>query len=61
MYPTRDVYLHIKQCPWAKAMDLDKGDLVQFQYRENDGTPMVSRIIRLEEADGVPLKIKSKY
>lgn len=51
LYPGRDVYLHCKLCPWVECMGLEKDHLVQFQYGEKDGAPVVSRIIRLEEAE----------
>jgi RNA recognition motif-containing protein len=48
-YNGKDVYLHAKICPWVEFMDLDKDQLVHFQYEEKDGAPVVSRIIRIEE------------
>jgi len=48
IYPGKDVFLHLKICPWASDMMLQTGEQVQFNYFEQNGSPQVNRIIRAQ-------------
>merc|ERR1719321_218710 len=43
-YPGKDVFLHLKMCPWVQDMQLANGEAVQFNYSATDGKPQVTRI-----------------
>lgn len=45
----RDVFLHVRQCPWVPGMNIQPNDMVRFQFDMNDrGVPQVTRIVKLE-------------
>jgi cold shock CspA family protein len=48
IYPGKDVFVHLKICPWAGPhdMNLQHGEQVQFNYFESNGAPQASRLVR---------------
>jgi cold shock CspA family protein len=48
MYGGKDAFLHIKHCPWAQDMNLQVGDMVQFNVIEDEkGNPQVTRVTKV--------------
>ena len=48
MFPGKDAYLHASQCPWVNSMSLLFMDKVQFQIKDEGGSPQVTRLIKDE-------------
>lgn len=46
IYPGKDVFMHLKICPWTADMNLQNGEQVQFNYFEANGAPQANRVIR---------------
>jgi len=44
----RDVFLHVRQCPWVPGMNIQPNEMVRFQFEMNDrGVPQVTRVIKM--------------